>query len=324
MKLLCLSADDLHGALPMDVAVRVVKQAFAAFSSGRAEAPPRTVLSIPERAATTLVMSCYLPEYGLGTKVVSVFPQNRGGLTPVVQGLVVLLDPETGEPVALVDGTALTAWRTGAASGAATDLLSLEHATEAAVIGAGAQARTQVIALDTVRSLDTIWIYARTADRVRALIENLQPHVSATLVVAESAVEAVRDVAIVCTATSSTTPVLDGSLLAAGTHVNAIGSFTTEMCEIDARTIERAHVFVDSVAAAVAEAGDLLAAERAGVTQRHDWTELGRVVTGTAPGREGDEITLFKSVGLAVQDIAVAGEAVARARAAGLGTEVVV
>ncbi len=162
------------------------------------------------------------------------------------------------------------------------------------------------------------------ADRVRALIEKLQPHVSATLVVAESAAEAVRDVAIVCTATSSTTPVLDGSLLAPGTHVNAIGSFTTEMCEIDARTIERAHVFVDSVAAAAAEAGDLLAAESAGATQRQDWTELGRVVTGTAPGRDGNEITLFKSVGLAVQDIAAAGETVARARAAGLGTEVLV
>jgi ornithine cyclodeaminase len=157
---------------------------------------------------------------------------------------------------------------------------------------------------------------------VRTLINELQPHVSATLVAAESAVTAVRDVAIVCTATSSITPVLDGSVLAPGTHVNAIGSFTTEMCEIDAGTIARARVFVDSVAAATAEAGDLLAAETAGVTQRNDWTELGRVVTGTGPGREGNEITLFKSVGLAVQDIATAGEAVTRARSAGLGTEV--
>jgi ornithine cyclodeaminase len=154
------------------------------------------------------------------------------------------------------------------------------------------------------------------------LIEKLRPHVSARLVAAESAVEAVRDAAIVCTATSSTTPVLDGSVLAPGTHVNAIGSFTTDMREIDARTIARAHVFVDAVAAAAVEAGDLLAAEREGVTQRSDWTELGQVVTGTAPGREGIEITLFKSVGLAVQDIATAGEAVARARSAGLGTEV--
>lgn len=322
MRLLCLSAEDIHAALPMDVAVRVVKQAFAAYSAGRADAPLRTALSVPERDAKTLVMPCYLPDYGLGAKVVSVFPQNRGGLTPVVHGLVVLLDPETGEPMALVDGTALTAWRTGAASGAATDLLSSEHASEAAVIGAGAQARTQVTALDTVRSLDTIRIYSRTPDRVRALIESLQPHVSATLVAAESSVAAVRDVAIVCTATSSTTPVLDGSVLASGTHVNAIGSFTADMREIDARTVERAHVFVDSVSAAAAEAGDLLAAEREGVTQRHDWTELGRIVTGTAPGREGNEITLFKSVGLAVQDIATAGEAVARARAEGMGTEV--
>ena len=112
------------------------------------------------------------------------------------------------------------------------------------------------------------------------------------------------------------------NVLAPGTHVNAIGSFTTGMREIDAGTIARARVFVDSVAAATAEAGDLLAAETEGVTKRDDWTELGRVVSGTGAGREGNEITLFKSVGLAVQDIATAGEAVTRARSAGLGTEV--
>lgn len=322
MKLLCLNAAELHTALPMADAVRVVKQAFAAYSAGRADAPLRTALDIGERKATTLVMPCYLPDYGLGAKLVSVFPQNRGGLKPVIHGLMVLLDPETGEPTALVDGTALTAWRTGAASGAATDLLCAREVRRAAVLGSGAQARTQVLALDTVRNLNSIRVYSRTADRVATLIEKLQPHVSARLEPCESAVEAIRDAGVVCTATTSSTPVLDGSILARGCHVNAIGSFTPEMQEIDVRTVERARVFVDSRDAAGVEAGDLLAAERAGVTQPHEWTELGEVVAGTAPGREGDEITLFKSVGLAVQDVATASEAVARARQAGLGREV--
>ncbi|MEE8060680.1 MAG: hypothetical protein V3T16_02575 [Gemmatimonadales bacterium] len=323
MNITCLSADDLRAALPMEVAVRVMKQAFAAFSAGRADTPLRTVLSIPEVEASTLVMPCYLPDYGLGAKLVSIFPGNRARFKPAIQGVVILLNPATGEPNALIDGTALTAWRTGAASGAATDLLAVEHASEAAVIGAGAQARTQILALDIVRSLKEIRIYDHTVDRVRALIEKLQPHVSAKLVLADSAVEAVRDAQVVCTATTSNTPVLDGSTLAEGTHVNAIGSYTLSMQELDPVTIQRARVFVDSREAAEAEAGDLMAAAQEGVTAVNQWTELGRVVTGGSVGRESpEEITLFKSVGLAVQDIAAASEALARARANGLGTEV--
>jgi len=324
MRLLCLTAADLHAALPMDVAVRVVKQAFAAYSSGRADMPHRTSLSIPDQEGTTLVMPCYLPDYGLGAKLVSVFPRNRHVLKPAIQGLVVLLDPETGTPMALVEGTALTAWRTGAASGAASDILANENVREAAVIGAGPQARTQIIAIDTVRSIERIRVYARTPDRVRTLIEKLQPHVSATLAPAASSSEAVRDVTLVCTATNSTTPVIDGSLLAPGTHVNAVGSYTEAMQEVDVTTIRHARVFVDSRDAAQREAGDLLAAARAEATAPHEWTELGRVVAGMAPGRTAhEEMTVFKSVGLAVQDIAVAGEALARAQQQGLGREVV-
>ena len=324
MRLLCLSAADLHDALPMAAAVSVVKQAFAAYSSGRADMPLRTSLSVPEQEGTTLVMPCYLPDYGLGAKLVSVFPRNRHVLKPAIQGLVVLLDPETGSPMALVEGTALTAWRTGAASGAATDLLANEHVAEAAVIGAGPQARTQIIAIDAVRSIERIRVYARTADPVRALIEQLQPHVSATLVAASSSSEAVRDVSLVCTATSSRTPVLDGGLLAPGTHINAVGSYTEAMQEIDVATIREAKVFVDSREAAEREAGDLLAAVREGATAPREWTELGQVVTGMAPGRTATEdLTLFKSVGLAVQDIAVAGEALVRAQQHGLGREIV-
>jgi ornithine cyclodeaminase len=324
MRLLCLSAEDLYSALPMEVAVRVVTQAFAAFSSGRADMPLRTSLSVPDQEGTTLVMPCYLPDYGLGAKLVSVFPRNRHVLKPAIQGLVVLLDPETGAPMALVEGTALTAWRTGAASGAASDLLANAEVGEAAVIGAGPQARTQIMAIDCVRSIERIRVYSRTADGVRALVEKLQPHVSATLVPAFSSSEAVRDAGLICTATSSATPVISGDLVAPGTHINAVGSYTEAMQEIDAATVGQATVFVDSREAAGEEAGDLLAAVRAGVTRAQDWTELGRVVTGMAPGRtSSEEVTLFKSVGLAVQDIAVASEALSRARSQGLGREVV-
>ena len=201
--------------------------------------------------------------------------------------------------------------------------LSVDGFKGVPVIGAGAQAQTQILALDSVRPLKEIRIYDHTVDRVKALIDKVQPHVSATLTLAESAVAAVRDVHIVCTATTSEKPVLDGKTLAKGTHVNAIGSYTLSMQELDLVTIQRAKVFVDSFAAAEAEAGDLMTAVKEGATEINQWTELGQVVTGESTGRESpDEITLFKSVGIAVQDIAAASEALARARANGLGTEV--
>jgi ornithine cyclodeaminase len=320
MKLTLLSAGDLRAALPMPAAIAAMKLAFAELSTGQAIVPLRVALPVPPAEGTTLFMPAFLPGGGLGAKIVSVFPRNAERGRPIIHGLVVVLDSATGEPLALCDGTFLTAWRTGAGAGAATDLLARPEARVGAILGAGAQARTQVIAIDAVRQLDTIRVYAPTAASVQRLIAEMQPEVRSRLVAAAVPAEAVQDADVVCAATTSTTPVFDGRLLKPGAHVNGVGSFVTHMQEVDAETVRRARVFVDSRESALAEAGDLVIPLQAGQTRPEDWTELGEVVAGLQPGRQSpDEITFFKSVGVAVQDVAAAGQALAEARACGLG-----
>lgn len=323
MGLLVLSTADLCQALPMRAAIDAVKDGFAALALGRAVAPTRLALPVAGQDATTLLMGGYVEGLGLVTKTVSVFPRNAQRDEPVVSGLVLVLDPETGAPAALIDGAGLTAWRTGAASGAATELLAREEAAVGAIIGCGVQARTQLLAIDCVRPLREVRVFARDGRRVAGFCEALQPEVGARLVIAPSAEAAVAGADVVCTATTSRTPVFDGDELAPGAHVNGVGSFTLEMRELDETTIARSRVFIDELEAALAEAGELVAAEAAGATRRAHWIPLGLVAAGRAPGRQSvDEITLFKSVGHAVQDVAAAARAVRVARELSLGKEI--
>jgi ornithine cyclodeaminase len=334
MKLRLLSGADIAVALPMSRCIEVMKRAFADYSKGHAKAPLRTVIPIERdgrRLGTVLVKPAYIPGSGpgsdagsgLGAKLVSVFPGNAAIARPVTSGLVVLLSVETGEPIAVLDGTFLTAWRTGAASGAATDLLAAADGVVGAVFGAGQQGRTQIIAIDAVRDLEEVRVYARDTERVETLIDELQTQVRARLVAAESPSAAVADAQIVCAATTSAHPVFDGLHVAEGAHVNGVGSFTPEMQEIDLETVLRSRVFVDSFESASVEPGDLIEAVAAGVTNPEEWTELGTVVEGEHPGRQpGDDLTFFKSVGLAVQDIAAGAVVFERAMELELGYDV--
>ena len=320
MKLLVLSADDLARAVSMKDAVEAVKDAFARLSTGQASTPPRTAVKVEAAKGTTLLMGAHVPGLGLATKTVSVFPGNRERGEPVVHGLVLVLDPTSGRPQALCDGTFLTALRTGAASGVATELLSRTDARVGAVIGCGAQGRTQALAIDCVRGLDEIRLCDRQVEVASRLADELRDQVRARLVAHPDPSDAIADADVVCAATTSATPVFDGKLLKPGAHVNGVGSFTLEMRELDATTVSRARVFVDSMESALAEAGDLVKAEDEGVTTRGAWVELGLVAAGRAAGRRDEsEITLFKSVGHAVQDVAAAATAVAAARERGLG-----
>jgi ornithine cyclodeaminase len=320
-ELIVLSADDLRAALPMPDAIEAAKAAYASLSTGSAISPERMV--VPSAGGTTLLMGAQVPGEGLGGKIVSIFPRNRERGVPVVAGIVVLLDPETGVPRALLDGTALTAWRTGAASGAATDLLARPEASVAAVFGCGAQARTQALGIDTARRLELIRVYSRTTRRTEEFVAEMQPMLRARIEMAASPQAAVADADIVCTATTSFTPVFDGRDLAPGTHVNAIGSFTPHMQEVDAVTIGAARVFVDSREAALEEAGDLLKAAAMGWTRQEEWTSLGEVIAGMKSGRRSaSEITYFKSVGLAVQDVTAGARALVQAQRLGLGARI--
>ena len=329
MSMLVLSANDFHAALSMREAIETVKQAYANIARGFVSAPPRTGIDVRDPSSsdtsvgTTLLMGASIPGIGLSTKIVSVFPNNPSRGVATVQGSVLVLDPETGQARALIDGTALTAWRTGAASGASTDLLARRDARHGCVFGCGVQARTQVLAIDCVREFDTISIFARDPRRVERFIEELQPQVRAKLQSAISARAAVAEADVVCAATTSRTPVFDGADLQPGTHVSGVGSFTLDMREIDATTVDRSTIFVDSLESALDEAGDLVRAEAEGVTHRDDWIELGRVVTGEHFGRSNtSEITFFKSVGHAAQDVCAAALALENAHARGLGTRI--
>jgi ornithine cyclodeaminase len=323
VQLTLLTADDFRAALPMGDAIQAMKDAFTAFSGGRAAVPLRPVIPVPPVEGMMLVKPAYVEGSGLGAKLVSVFPRNTEMGKPTIHGLVILLDPETGEPTALCDGGFVTAWRTGAASGAATDALARPEACVGAVLGCGAQGPTQVLGIDAVRSLEEIRLYDRDPERAARLVEAWQPHVGARLVAVSSAREAVEGADVVCAATTAKTPVVEGRLLRPGTHVNGIGSFTAEMQEIDAEAVARSRVFVDSLESARAEAGDLVIAAGRGETRPEDWTEIGRVFDGSAPGRRSpEEITLFKSVGVAVQDVVAGARALERARAMGRGSTV--
>lgn len=307
-------------------AIAAMREAFTQLARGRVELPLRTAIRTPAREGVTLVMPgrCDLP-LGLGAKIVSVFPRNAEQSLPAVHAAVLLLDAATGAPVALLEGGALTALRTGAASGLASDLLARADATRVAVIGSGVQARTQLEAVCAVRPVASAAVYSRTAAHAERFAAEMAQvaGVPANIDVVSSPRRAVRGADIVCLATASTTPLIEAEDVEAGTHVNAVGSFTPEMREFAPALLGHALLMVDQRAAALAEAGEVIAGVREGFIAEHELHELGAVLLGAAPLRESaEQITVFKSVGLAVQDLVAAASAVVRARAAGRGVTV--
>jgi ornithine cyclodeaminase len=308
----------------MREAVAAMKEAFGQLSAGRASLPLRSRIDLLPADGVTLFMPAWLHETGeLALKLVSVFGSNPARGLPTLHALAVAIDPMTGSPAALIEGAALTALRTGAGSGAATDLLARPEARTLAVFGAGVQARTQIEAVCAVRPIESATVFSRTPERSESFAADVRSEAWSppTLTIARSPADALRQADIICTATTSAAPVFDGRLLLPGTHINAVGGYTPSMQEVDAVTVARALVVVDSKPGALAEAGDLIIPLREGtITEQHIHAELGEIVNGTKVGRSSSEqITLFKSVGVAVQDAIAAGRALARAEQMGLG-----
>jgi ornithine cyclodeaminase len=327
MKLRIISRDELRRAVSMAQAIEIVKAAFAQLSAGEADVPIRTRLDVTKRDGVSFVMPAFLRESDqLGLKIVSVFPRNTELRLPTIHALVAVIDAETGRPTALMDGTYLTALRTGAATGAATDLLARRDARVAALIGAGGQARTQLEGICEVRDIEEVRIYSRPRESAEKFVEEMrgaEGRMPASVRVVASSQEALANADVVCTATTATAPVFEDAHLETGTHVNAIGSFTPEMQEIPEDTVRRARLVVDSREACWAEAGDLLIPLEKGLITKDDvHAELGEIVAGTKSGRGSDEeVTLFESVGNAVQDISVANKALEEAKKRDLGVE---
>lgn len=323
-----LSADDVRRAVPMPAAIDAVESAFVRLSAGQADVPLRLHLETPAPPGISFVMPSRLggaPMPALGVKVVSVFPGNRDRGEPSIYALVALFDPETGRPLAVLEGAYLTALRTGAASGVATRHMARPDARVLALFGAGAQALPQALAVCAVRAIERIWIVNRTPARAQQLVERLRAAgLGQEVRIAAAPAQALAEADIICTATAAPTPLFADSDVRPGTHINGVGSYKPSMAEIPPATVARAHVVVDHRRAAWAEAGDLIQARDAGwITEDHVIGELGEVAAGLAPGRPAaDAITFFKSVGNAVQDVAVAALALARASEHGIGVEI--
>ena len=327
--MLILNADEVRQALPMKQVIEAMKDAYASLSDGRAVVPLRTRIQIPSHDATSLFMPAYMPSDtggALAIKVVSLFPDNPARGLSYIQAAVLVLESDTGRAIALLEGSTLTAIRTGAGSGAAIDLLSRKDSKRVAIFGAGAQGRTQLEAACSSRNIETVFIFNPAQEKANSFAKEMAGHnsIPQDIRVAQSPREALENADIICTATTSFKPVFDDIYVRPGTHISAVGAYTPEMQELPIETVARARIVVDSYATVMEEAGDIVQAIRAGVIQESDiHAELGEIVLGKKTGRESeDEITFFKSVGNAIQDAVAARLALQNARAMGLGKEV--
>jgi ornithine cyclodeaminase/alanine dehydrogenase-like protein (mu-crystallin family) len=315
MQIRVLTAADIRSALSTTEAINGVERAYAQLSSGKATMPLRS--RFHTQKGVTLLMPAHLHDSGdFAVKIVSVYGDNPKLGLPTVAATVLALDPETGMPLALMEGDSLTALRTGAAGGVAARYLARTDARKVALFGAGVQARAQLQAAMAVREIERVWIVDPFESAARRLADDIAGWSDAPQVtLADSAQSAVAQADIVLAATTTMTPLFDGNDLKPGTHVTGVGSFTPQMQEIDATTIRRARVVVDQRDAAMAEAGDIIMG-KATID-----AEIGEIINGHKPGRQNDEeITFFKSVGLAVQDAVTAGAVLKAAEEKGLGT----
>ena len=325
---LLLTRKNVEKVLTMKDAIAAVEEGFRQLALGNVAMPQRTAIRVSEHHGIHLGMPAYIGGAGdggsLALKVVTVYPDNPSeyGL-PTTIGTLLLNDPRTGALVAIMDAGFLTAMRTGAVSGVATRHLARKDARSVGVFGAGVQARTQLMAMCEVRPIER----ALVCDPWQEGREKFAAEMSERLSIPVEPTDAPRacvDNDIVVAASSSREPVFAGDWLAPGTHINGIGSHSPDTRELDTVTIQRAKVVPDLAAACLVEAGDLILPIKEGaITEEHIHASLGEVVAGLKSGRESDdEITLFKSVGLAVQDASTAAQVYALARAAGVGTEI--
>jgi ornithine cyclodeaminase/alanine dehydrogenase-like protein (mu-crystallin family) len=323
---LCLSSADIEALADMPAAIDAVERAFIDLSAGRATAPVRTPIASERPSGVTLFMPGAVPALGaLGAKIVSVRPENPTLGRALIQAVVVLVDPVDGAPVALLEGRALTALRTGAASGVATRHLARPEASVLTCFGAGVQAEQQIRAVRAVRPIRRVVLCTPTRARADALARRLAGGGDGLAVAVEpDPALAAGQADIICTATTARVPVFPATAARAGVHINGVGSYTLAMAEVPAAVVGRAVVVVDHAPGARAEAGDLAQAVAAGLADDSVYErEVGAVAAGLAAGRGAPEqITFFKSVGNAVQDMAVARLLVGEATRRGLGQRV--
>lgn len=344
--MIVLSQRDVVALLSMRDCIDVMGRALAALAKGEAILPLRTVMRLPDDPSGSLKLFAVMPAYvgshggnvipsaaregglrnetppALGAKIITAFPGNLGTDFDSHQGAVLLFDTGNGSLSAVLDGTSVTTIRTAAVSALATRHLARADADDLAIIGSGVQARAHLEAIPLVRKIRRVRLWSRDADRTKALASSISG--SARIEVMPTAEEAVHGASIICTTTSSREPVLRGEWIAAGAHINAVGASTPQARELDTAAVARSRLFVDARESALKEPGDILIPIAEGaISANHIVAELGEVVAGSKRGRDSaTEITLFKSLGLAVEDIAAAQHVYAAALQRKVGTVV--
>ena len=317
MKLLILKREDVTKLLPMRECISVMEKALTRLAEGEGVLPLRTIIATLDKSGFLGTMPSVLGS-SMGVKVISVFPGNEGTEFDSHLGAVLLFETKNGQLLAVMDATEITAIRTAAVSGVATNLLARKNAGDLAILGSGTQARTHLQAIQSVRELRRIRIWSRNYDHAVAFAETWQSGIEPM----RSAEEAVAGADIICTVTSTAEPILRGAWISAGAHINAAGSSQPQKRELDSAAVIKSKLFVDRRESTINEAGDFLVPKREGViTDGHIRGEIGELLLKRIIGRESDqEITLFKSLGIAVEDVAAAEYIYQKAIKEGAGT----
>jgi alanine dehydrogenase len=317
-----LSEQDLRMVLTMRDLISAMEDALVRYSRREVAQPLRSVVEIGMQKAFFGVMPAFIPDLpALGTKVVTVFPSNTAAGLPTHLATIVLLDPMTGELLAVVDGRFITEARTAAASAVSVKLLARQDASRLAILGSGVQARSHLEAIGLVRDLSAVRVWSPTAANRAAFAREMQPRCRAPIALATSAQHAVDGADLVVLVTASREPVVRHEWIRAGAHVCAVGACRPNHREMDSALVARARLFVDSRTGALAEAGDVVIPIAEGAfDESHIAGELGEVAAGAVTGRQSDtETTIFKSLGMAVEDVAAAQLAYTKAAERGLG-----
>ena len=317
-----LSEQDVRIVLLVSDLIDAMESALARFSSNEVTQPLRTVIEVGLQKAFVGVMPAFIDEPAmLGTKVVSVFGSNAAVGLPTHLATIVLLDPMTGELLSIMDGRYITEARTAAVSAVSVKHLAREEATRLAIIGTGVQARSHLEAISAVRQLNEIRVWSRSAANRAAFAREMRARTTATITPASSARNAVDAADVIVLATASREPVVQSDWIPDGAHVCAVGACRPDQREMDSALVARGRIFVDSRTGALAEAGDIILPIKEGaIGEKHVAGELGEVVLGRIAGRTSrDEVTIFKSLGMAVEDVAAAHLAYVKAAERGLG-----
>ena len=304
MSLLLLSLTDIKQSITMNQAITAMEHAFIQLAKNQVQLPLRTGISIESEEALTLTMPAYLAnDKTLGLKVVSIFPNNLAKNKPSITGFIMLLDAETGDPLALMDAGFLTALRTGAISGLATRYFATDTAHHVAIIGAGTQARTQLEAVAAVRDIKQVSLWSRQIKNARQFASEFENQYNIN--VFESIPLAIRDADIICTATNSTEPLIHFKDVQPHTHINAIGSHSPSMREMSNDVLSHAVVIADQLEAVLAESGEIISAIKEHQLKQDSIIEIGHWLEHKNTDYK-NQLTVFKSVGLAIQDVSVA------------------